>query len=257
MTEEILTLDSKTVLVTNHIEQHSFLQSLTLHLLPGIFIVAVFILTAPLALRAGIPPLIPILGSAAVGLAFQLWHLFYEGRRMNGKLSLDGVILNRQAMSLWQYIVLALGFVFLAFLINGLTSPIGAALLSFMPWLPSWFEVRDPSMLAQYPRVLLIMTFVMYLAINGIAAPIIEELYFRGYLMPRLGHFGRWAPIIATIFFTLYHFWQTYYWITQFFSMLPIVYAVWWKRNVKLGIIIHASLNILGGLALFAFLLGQ
>jgi len=93
--------------------------------------------------------------------------------------------------------------------------------------------------------------------INGIAAPIIEELYFRGYLMPRLSRFGNWTPLLAAALFTLYHFWQPYYWITQFLSILPLVYAVWWKRNVRLGIIIHASLNILGGLLNLMLILGQ
>jgi membrane protease YdiL (CAAX protease family) len=57
--------------------------------------------------------------------------------------------------------------------------------------------------------------------------------------------------------FTLYHFWQPYYWITQFLFMLPIVFAVSWKRNIKIGIIIHVALNLLGGLLTAALVLGK
>jgi membrane protease YdiL (CAAX protease family) len=92
---------------------------------------------------------------------------------------------------------------------------------------------------------------------NGIAAPIIEELYFRGYLMSRLSRFGKWTPIVETGLFTLYHFWQPYYWVTQFLSMLPVIYAVWWKKNVKIGIWVHFMLNFVGGLLTMALVLGQ
>lgn len=239
-------------------EQHPLGQSLALHLLPGVFILAMFVLTAPLAIRAGIPPLVPVLGSALVGIAFQVWHLFHEGRKHNGKWSLEGIVLYRQPMPTWQYLALVPLFLALIVLLSMLTEPIGKALLNLMPWLPEWFEVRDIDHLMKYPRWILTLTYlVLNFPINGIAAPIIEELYFRGYLMPRLSRFGRWTPLLATGMFTLYHFWQPYYWPTQFLSMLPVVYAVWWKRNVKLGIIIHAFLNIIGGLLNMGLLLGR
>lgn len=117
--------------------------------------------------------------------------------------------------------------------------------------------MRDVSMLATYPKSILIITFSLYVLLNGIAASIIEELYFRGYLMPRLSRFGRWTPIIETALFTFYHFWQPYYWISQFFFILPVVVAVYWKRNVRLGLIVHMKLNTLGGLLTLAMVLGQ
>ena len=234
------------------------LRSLALHLLPGVFMLVVFMLAAPPALSAGLPPLIPVLGSAAIGLAFQLWHLLVEGKKRNGTWSLAGIVLNRLPMPAWQYAALTFGFVMLAFLINGLTAPIGAALLETMPWLPDWFEIRNVSTLAQYSREMLLLTFLLVvLPINGLAAPIVEELYFRGYLLPRLERFGRWTPVLAAALFTLYHFWQPYYWPTVFLSMLPVVYAVWWKRSVKLGIFIHMALNILGSLLTLLQVLGS
>jgi hypothetical protein len=37
--------------------------------------------------------------------------------------------------------------------------------------------------------------------------------------------------------------------------LVPMVYAVWWKRNIALGIITHCLLNIIGLLFTFALLL--
>ncbi len=238
-------------------EQYPVVKSLGLHILPGLLIGTLFVVSAPLAMRLGFPPLFAMLTAGmVVGLGFELWHLLNEGRKRNGAWSLQGIVLYREPMQLWQYFVWVPMFTILAFLINGLTSPIGAALLNELPWLPGWFEMRDLSMLTSYPRPALLITFTLYLLLTGIAAPIIEELYFRGYLMPRLARFGRWTALVEVALFTVYHIWQPYYWITQFFSMLPIVAAVGWKRNVKLGIVAHMALNIIGGLLLMGRVLG-
>jgi hypothetical protein len=38
---------------------------------------------------------------------------------------------------------------------------------------------------------------------------------------------------------------------------LSIVIAVFWKKNVKLGLIVHMLLNTIGGLLTMAMVLGQ
>jgi len=239
-------------------EQHSIGKSLALHLLPGVFILVLFVATAPLLMRAGFPPLFSIttIGLTA-GLSFQLWHLYGEGKKRNGVWSLEGIVLNREPLPIGQYFLFVPLFVIAAFVFNTLLQPLGAALLDLLPWIPAWFEMREASALLQYPRTNLVITFVLSLLLNGIAAPIVEELYFRGYLMPRLSRFGRWTPVLETALFTLYHFWQPYYWVTIFLSMLPVVYAVWWKKNIRLGIFVHLAMNLLGGLLLTALVLGQ
>lgn len=242
--------------ITN--EQHSLGRSLLLHILPGVFILVLFVTGVPLVARLGLPPLFAMVTfGIPFGLGFQIWHLFAEGKKRNGRASLAGIVLYRQPVPLWQYFLLVPLFFILGFLIDGLAAPLKSALVNSMPWLPQWFEMRDASLLAAYPRTALIITFACAALFNGIAAPIVEELYFRGYLMPRLSRFGRWTPVLETALFTIYHFWQPYYWITQFLFMLPVVSAVYWKRNVKLGILIHMALNLLGGLLTAAMLLGK
>jgi len=45
-------------------------------------------------------------------------------------------------------------------------------------------------------------------ALNVILGPLVEELYFRGYLLPRLHRFGIWAPLINISLFAAYHLWK-------------------------------------------------
>jgi len=238
-------------------EQHSIGESLSLHILPGVFILAIFVVSAPLFMSAGYPPMLAIIVGAAFGLAFQAWHLYSLGKKRNGRLSLEGIVGYREPIPVWQYFALVPLFVILAFIIDGLTQPLDTALLARLPWIPAWFEMRDSSQLLEYSKSALALTFGLTLLINGIFAPIIEELYFRGYLMSRLSRFGRWTPVIETALFTFYHFWQPYYWISQFFSTLPWVSAVAWKKNVKVSIFTHMTMNLLGNLVTAAMILGQ
>jgi membrane protease YdiL (CAAX protease family) len=34
---------------------------------------------------------------------------------------------------------------------------------------------------------------------------VVEEMYFRGYLLPRISRLGAWAPLVNTVLFSLYH----------------------------------------------------
>jgi len=129
-------------------EQHSIGRSLVLHILPGVFILTLFLATAPLLMRAGFPPMLAIVIGAAFGLAYQVGHLYNLGKKRNGKVSLKGIVLYRQSMPAWQYFVLIPLFVILAFLIDGLTKPVGMAMLSTLPWLPEWFPLQLARMAA-------------------------------------------------------------------------------------------------------------
>src|SRR5512146_2426142 len=111
-----------TVLETS--EQHSIGKSLILHMAPGVFILTLFVASAPLIMRAGFPPLLAILIGASFGMAFQLWHLYHEGRKRNGKWSLEGIVPYRKPIPLWQYFVLVPLLFVLAFLIEAVTTPL-------------------------------------------------------------------------------------------------------------------------------------
>lgn len=45
---------------------------------------------------------------------------------------------------------------------------------------------------------------------------------------------------------SLYHFWSPWMFIIRVISIMPMVYAVWWKRNVTIGIVAHCLLNMIG-----------
>ena len=79
-----------------------------------------------------------------------------------------------------------------------------------------------------------------------------EELYFRGYLLPRLSRYGRWAPLLGGLFFGLYHVWQLFGFPTVFLLGTALGYVVWWKQDIRISIGLHAFAN---GLVRLMFLM--
>ncbi|MCP4610384.1 MAG: CPBP family intramembrane metalloprotease, partial [Planctomycetes bacterium] len=84
--------------------------------------------------------------------------------------------------------------------------------------------------------------------LDGRGSAVVEELYFRGYLLPRLSRCDKWAPLLGGLFFGLYHVWQLFGLPTVFLIGAALGYVVWWKRDVRIGIGLHVLANTLGRL---------
>jgi membrane protease YdiL (CAAX protease family) len=125
-------------------------------------------------------------------------------------------------------------------------------------WLPVWFVEPVPvDSVNQYSASAWTVTLIGYAALNVIAGPITEELYFRGYLLPRMSQFGRWAPLLNVALFSLYHFFSPWQFLSRIAGVAPFAYAVWWKRNVYLGMAVHVLLNGIGTATIIALVLSR
>jgi uncharacterized protein len=115
-------------------------------------------------------------------------------------------------------------------------------------WLPAWYlQPIDINLVSHYSAVAWVATLAAYMVLNGFAGPVVEELYFRGWLLPRMARFGRWAPLLNVTLFSLYHFWAPWQFLSRIAAVAPFAYAVWWRRNVYLGMAVHILLNVVGG----------
>jgi uncharacterized protein len=239
--------------------QHTLLHSAIAHLGPGVLITIFYLLTAPALMRRGLPPIFALLLAILfVALPVELGDLIRRGRKHNGRLSLRGVVLYREPLPWWQYPLFVIAFLIAALLLSGAAGFVDVAATSGLARiLPPWFFLQDLTQYAAYSRTVLIGTLIASLVLNGVVGPVVEELYFRGYLLPRLSRFGAWAPLINAALFTIYHFWQPYAYVSVFAVAVPWVYLVWWKRNVYLGIAMHCALNLISNTLLFAALLSR
>ncbi len=229
------------------IEQHSLLKSIILHLLPGILIFLFFIIFTPILTEKGFPTLFCLfLAVMLVLIPFELGFVFYQAKKKNKTLSLRGIVLYRQKIPLWQYFVIIPFFVACAFISYFIIAPPIQDHLRevYFSWLPDWFflsyNIEDSS------KAALLATWILGVIFNGITGPIVEELYFRGYLLPRISRFKGWAPLLNVVLFSVYHFFSPWRNLERIVALLPGTYIIQWKKNIYLGIVPHCLLNTTG-----------
>ena len=237
------------------IPQHSLLTSIILHLLPGIVFLAVLFLVTPLVKRWGLPA--AIAGSLAIllgQLPLVLGILLYQSRKQTGHFSLRDVIAYRRPVPFWQYLIFVPLLCIWYFQASSIWTSLQKDLFTNLPWLPRWLENPLP-FIDQGPYSPLVTTIALVVALisSGIIAPIIEELYFRGFLLPRIDRLGAWAVLLNVSLFALHHLWTPLVNPGRILAWLPIVFIVWRKQNIYVGLYVHLITNLAGN-GLFALL---
>jgi hypothetical protein len=141
------------------------------------------------------------LALAFVLVPVELGFLLYQGKKKTGRFTLQGVISYRNPIPWWQYFV----WVSVIFVIVGAIMTLLEPVNSFLQknlffWMPDIISGLD----GNYSKAILIVTFSMFLIFNVFLGPMTEELYFRGYLLPRMK--GKFATLFHSFLFAAYHF---------------------------------------------------
>ncbi len=213
-------------------EQHSLLQSVALHLFPG---AALFLFVLGAA-ALGVPAFVALLvGIGLVIAPLELGYLFLQGRRKSGRWTLEPVVSYRERIparkvALWAVPLVAWWILVLVVSIAVLDGRIAESVFS---WYPE--SIREFATLEDdgttYATWVVLVFLVVALALNGVLGPVVEELYFRGHLLPRIARFGRGAPVLNTVLFSLYHLWTPWQNPGRIVALLPWIYVVWRKRR--------------------------
>jgi len=242
---------------TNSYPQQSLLKSIVLHILPGALVTLGFITFKPLLNSSGYPPVLAfLLAILLIDLPFMWGVMLYEGRKLNGQFSLDQVVLYREKVPWRLFIAIFIGAFLVAFFLISLANPVTEFLkTNVFSGLPQWMFLDEQTQYQVYTKDVLILIFTFQLILTGIVLPWTEELYFRGYLLPRITRYGKWTPLIGGMLFGLYHGWQIYGFVGVFLLGAVLGYVVWWKRDIRLSISLHILANAFTRLAfLFAAL---
>lgn len=244
-------------------EQPSLPLIVALHLLPGALGVAAYIVLAPPVKEAGYPALAAfLLAAGLVILPVELGVLWLA--RIHARAAGETLIPYREPMARrsWAWLVPVL--LVAAILLSVIVATVGGIVGQWLSvWLPAWYAVGDGLQplagkpidavaVGHYSTSVWTITLGAYMLLNGVAEPIVEELYFRGWLLPRMGRLGRWAPFVNVFLFSLYHFWLPAQLLSRLAAILPVAYAVRWRRNVYLGMVVHIALNAVGGVLVIA-----
>lgn len=94
---------------------------------------------------------------------------------------------------------------------------------------------------AEYVRLVLVLNVLL----TGIAVPITEELYFRGYLLPRMPVIlGRGGPACHSLLFAIYHFDTPWMIPVRTIGLLPLIYTALHTQSTRPGIFAHCLVNL-------------
>jgi membrane protease YdiL (CAAX protease family) len=96
------------------------------------------------------------------------------------------------------------------------------------------------------PPGLKMPTLIAAVLCSGLVAPLVEEAYFRGFLLPRMRHLGLAAPALSAFLFGLYHFFSPWSLPVIFLAFLPVAYVVQATGNYRIAVVVHAMLNLTG-----------
>ncbi len=237
-------------------EQLSLPTLLALLLVPGALVTAVYVALAPFIQSAGFPPIAALLVAILVVMVpFELGVILRASRGQG----IRSVMPYRRSMPARDWVWLVPVLIVLAFVGFGVSMVFEPTVIdNLFGWLPDWFiRPVDPDRVGEYSREAWLLTLGAYFILNGYVGPITEELYFRGYLLPRMEWMGRWAPLVNVSLFSIYHFWSPWQILGRILGLAPTIYAVRWKENIYLGMVVHCSLNTLGMILLGSLILSR
>jgi membrane protease YdiL (CAAX protease family) len=238
-------------------EPFTLTRLLILHLAPGVVLTAFILLAAPVLTSWGIDPVFALFGGIGLILVpLELGYLAVYARRTTGSWSPLRAVDYRDRLPAGRLAMLAGGLVvwFLLGLVVSIAFADRRLAQGVFAWMPA--TLRQFSVVEQGGDPLtggaLVALLLLALAFNGIAGPITEELYFRGHLLPRLERYGRWAPVLNTALFTLYHFFSPWRYPAIFVGFLPITWMAWRTRSVYVSIAAHMTINTVTVLLILA-----
>jgi len=218
---------------------------LGLHLLPGAAVMAAYVLLAPALARYGVPTDATLLLAFLVGGWPVMLGVMARARR-RGDVPL---VPWRQRLPWWEYAAWLVALTAIAFGALFTLGPVGGKLqAALFGWLPAWLRGEAVPGAPAASAAMLRATLIANLVVDGLANPIVEELYFRGYLLPRLAALGRAAPLVNAALFALGHLWQPWNAPLIFAIVLVEAYAVRWRRSVGISILAHCAGNSLGAI---------
>lgn len=225
-----------------------------LFLVPGAIIATAYYVLIPSVVDMGYPNMIAlVIVCIFVLIPLLLGILYYSSKKEYGVFSLSKAIKYKQPIAKKHYLWLVPLLLVWAGGVFTLLKPLDEFIkTTFFGWIPEKFILSGDFTSLAKPQLLI--SFILVFLFVGILAPIVEEIYFRGFLYPKMEWMGKASSIVHALLFSLYHFWSPWQMITRFIAIFPFCYVAYKTKNIKVAIIVHCLLNVFGD-AMMIFML--
>jgi CAAX protease family protein len=230
-------------------------RAVALHLLPGVAMTAAYLALRPAARAAGLPTAAAFtLGQLIVLTPLLVGILLYQSYRRTGRVRLLGAVALRARIPTGRLLLILAALLAFAVLLAALLSPVAGYLRQHVwGFLPDGWFVDDDSY-RRVARRTALAALALQLVVDGVVNPVAEELYYRGYLMPRLPVPPAVAPVASAALFAVQHLWQPQNWPLIFVLQAAAAGVVMRTRSVRVGVLAHCLANVLGAVILIASL---
>lgn len=178
------------------------------------------------------------------------WFLILrQSKKDYGKYSPEAALIAQEKQSVLHTLFFALVLFGVAGIFSVTIQPLENMLLSglrekLLSLLPAGFDWNHIEYIKSFPKNIIMATCAVYFVFNVFVGPITEEFFFRGYLTAYNSRYGKWTPVIITIFFSLYHFWLPFQNVFRIFVFLPMAYISYRKRNLYICMTSHIFCNL-------------
>ena len=229
--------------INQEMEIRSIVKLFILHLLPGATLSIIYIVLLKAGILSEFPKLV-VLGLAGILsiVPMELGYLFYVSKKEVGSLNIFKMLGLKSNLKLKEYIIYAPLLLIITGLIMTALKPLSNYLLNTVfSFIPTWYNCnQDVSTYGKNSLILLILVSFFFFTLIG---PIVEELYFRGYLLARMKWMGKYSVLLNAALFAVYHFWTPWLIAARFAAFLPLYYCVYKKDSLKLAILVHCLAN--------------
>lgn len=224
----------------------SVLEAFRLQITPGIASLALFLPAAYVLHERGLPVIFALGVGILLGEVPVTWWLMIRRMRAEeGGFSFSRAFPWMRKLR-WRVYLLAgipIVLVSMALMMMGqmVLSPVIQE--AAFPFAPEWMHMTmSPNEMAALDQSVLLamwaMSIVIFTGIGGFT----QELYARGFLLPRMAHMGVIAPVLNALFFAMMHLAGPWGWPVFFVTSLIWAVAVFWTRSVKIGLVGHIGM---------------
>jgi len=229
---------------------YALIKSIIMHLVPGIIITFAYFLFVPIVKHFEFPYDLALLISVLLVLVpIEFGILLYVTKKQTNTFNIKTQIPYLEKSSLKEYLMFIPIMAIYALLVSNLLNPIELTIRdNIFAFIPS------ESIMISYDTTIftkekLLLTAILSVLINGFIAPITEEIYFRGYLLPLVNLSPLKATVLNAVLFSLYHFYSPWHFFSRVIMMIPLYYWVVKKKNIRFSIIAHVVANLFTSLS--------
>lgn len=180
----------------------------------------------------------------------ELGIILNASKKETGKYSLASAFVGHEKMPVYKIFVIAFVFFGVAGILSITVAPLENYLFSglrngLLSHLPIGFDWTNYEYLKTFSKPVLIVACIYYFLFNVFVGPIVEELFFRGYLTSHYNKQTAFTPILIAILFSLYHFWLPFNNIFRILVFAPVAYVAYKKKNIYISMLFHCMCNLI------------